>query len=511
MTAHINSIVFNGLTITRVAVQAQISPGLPKFSIVGLADRAVKEASARIEGALAAINLGLPAKKLTINLAPADLEKSGAHFDLPILCAVLDAMGVLPGDALAKYVIMGEIGLDGSVQRTNGVLPASIWAADKGLGIICPGAQGSEAKWSGLGDILAPRHVMDLINHFKNNQVMPDADEVSGRAALAGDDTKDMSEIKGQAAAKRALEIAAAGGHAMLMVGPPGAGKSMLASRLGTILPPMTPREVLDASVIYSVAGLLRGGGLVSARPFRSVHHTASQIALSGGGSNAKPGEISLAHNGVLFLDELPEFQRGALEILRQPMETGEITISRAKKNATYPAKFQLVAAMNPCPCGHLGNAALSCSKAPRCAEAYQAKISGPLMDRIDLHIEVDAVNPWDLGKMDAAEETSAQIRERTIAARNRQIARSMKLFGREVLNARLDGRELEAAARLEPELREFLNSSAEKMSLSARGYNRVLRIARTIADLRAADEIEMGDLAEALSYRAVNRGRFKA
>ncbi|MDR0319678.1 MAG: YifB family Mg chelatase-like AAA ATPase [Rickettsiales bacterium] len=510
MTAHINSIVFSGLVVTRVSVQAQISPGLPKFSIVGLADRAVKEASARIEGALAAINLGLPAKKLTINLAPADLEKTGAHFDLPILCAVLDAMGVLPGGALSKYVIMGEIGLDGSIRRTNGVLPASIWAADNGLGIICPGAQGPEAKWSGLNDILAPRHVMDLINHFKNNQIMtaPDVDEVP---AQARDDKLDMSEIKGQAAAKRALEIAAAGGHAMLMVGPPGAGKSMLASRLGTILPPMTPREILDASVVYSVAGLLRGGGLVSKRPFRSVHHTASQIALSGGGPRALPGEISLAHNGVLFLDELPEFQRAALEILRQPMETGEITISRAKKNATYPARFQLIAAMNPCPCGHLGNPALSCSKAPRCAEAYQSKISGPLMDRIDLHIEVDAVNPWELGKIEGAGETSEQIRARTVAARERQIERSMKLFGKEVLNARLDGRELEAAARLEPDLREFLNQSAEKMSLSARGYNRVLRIARTIADLRAAAEIEMDDLAEALSYRSVNRGKFKA
>jgi magnesium chelatase family protein len=511
MTSNINSIVFNGLTVTRVTVQAQISPGLPKFSIVGLADRSIKEATARIEGALAAINLGLPAKKLTVNLAPADLEKAGAHFDLPILCAVLDAMGVLPAKSLSKYVIMGEIGLDASINRASGVLPASIWAADNGLGIICPSDQGSEAKWSGIPDILAPRHVMDLINHFRNNQIMPlhnDAVEATEQSDVR---ELDMAEIRGQAAAKRALEIAAAGGHAMLMVGPPGAGKSMLASRLGGILPPMTPREILDTSVIYSVAGMLRGGGLVSRRPFRSVHHTASQIALSGGGPNAKPGEISLAHNGVLFLDELPEFQRNTLEILRQPMETGGITISRAKRNATYPAEFQLIAAMNPCPCGHLGNAALSCSKAPRCAEAYQSKISGPLMDRIDLHIEVDAVNPWDLGKISNDGETSQQIRKRTVAARERQIERSLKLFGREVLNARLDGRELEAATRLEPELRNFLNLSAEKMSLSARGYNRVLRIARTIADLGGREDITMDDLAEALSYRSVNRGKFKA
>ncbi|MCL2629431.1 MAG: YifB family Mg chelatase-like AAA ATPase [Alphaproteobacteria bacterium] len=510
MTANVNSVVFNGLERTRVNVQAQISPGLPRFSIVGLADRAVKEASARIESTLAAINLSLPAKKLTVNLAPADLEKSGSHFDLPILCAVLDAMGVLPKDALSKYIIMGEIGLDGSILRASGVLPAGMWAEENGLGIICPAAQGGEAKRSGNSDILAPKHIMALINHFRGTSTLPIPEDDGGEREDKAASRPDMSEIKGQAAAKRALEIAAAGGHAMLMVGPPGAGKSMLASRLGGILPPMTAREILQTSEIYSVAGLLGGGGLISQRPFRNVHHTASQIALSGGGSGATPGEISLANNGVLFLDELPEFQRGTLEVLRQPMETGGITISRAKKSATYPAEFQLIAAMNPCPCGHLGNAKLSCTKAPRCAEAYQSKISGPLMDRIDLHVEVDAVNPWDLGKIEGTEETSADVRKRTVAARERMTARSMKLFGKEILNARLDGRELEAATKLEPELRDFLNMSAEKMALSARGYNRTLRIARTIADLRADDGIIMDDIAEALSYRPVNRGKFR-
>lgn len=507
MTINMNSIVFSGLDAIRVSVQARIANGLPKFQIVGLADRSVKEASSRVEGALAAINLTMPPKKLTLNLAPADLEKTGSGFDLPILCAVLCAMGVLPEDKLAKYLILGEVGLDGSILKANGVLPAAIFASDNGLGIICPAAQGAEATWSGNKDVLAAGHILDLINHFKNN--CPISLSTTAELQNNAHSDADMSEIKGQQAAKRALEIAAAGGHAMLMVGPPGAGKSMLASRLGTILPQMSPREVLDTSVIYSVAGNLKGGGLMSKRPFRSVHHTASPIALSGGGPNAKPGEISLAHNGVLFLDELPEFQRATLEILRQPMETGEITISRAKKNATYPARFQLIAAMNPCPCGHLGNAALSCSRAPRCAEAYQAKISGPLMDRIDLHIEVDAVNPWDLGKVSADGESSAQIRTRTIAARNKQISRSAKLFGKEILNARLDGKELEQSVVLPLELREFLNKSAEKMSLSARGYNRVLRIARTIADLEGRDDVALDDLAEALSYRPVNRGKF--
>ena len=313
-----------------------------------------------------------------------------------------------------------------------------------------------------------------------------------------------MSEVHGQESAKRALEIAAAGGHAMLMIGPPGSGKTMLASRLPTILPDMTGDEILETSVIYSIAGQLSGKSLMKNRPFRSVHHTSSPVALAGGGGDAKPGEISLAHNGVLFLDELPEFNRSTLEILRQPMESGRIVISRARRNATYPARFQLIAAMNPCPCGHLGNAALSCSRAPRCAEAYQNKISGPLLDRIDLHVDVDAVNPWEMQNDDGVvRETSGQIRERVIAARNRQIARQGHI------NATLDGAELEQYAKLSTDLTEFLNSAAEKMGMSARGYNRIKRIARTIADLRGSENIEMSDLVEALSYRPINRGKY--
>ena len=314
----------------------------------------------------------------------------------------------------------------------------------------------------------------------------------------------DLSEVHGQEAAKRALEIAAAGGHAMLMVGPPGSGKTMLASRLPTIMPEMTPDEILETSIIYSIAGKLNNQSLITNRPFRSVHHTASSVALAGGGSDAKPGEISLAHNGVLFLDELPEFNRTTLEILRQPMESGKIVISRAKRNATYPAHFQLIAAMNPCPCGHLGNAALSCSRAPRCAEAYQNKISGPLLDRIDLHVDVDAVNPWEMNtKNESVVETSAQIRERVVAARNRQIARQG------YVNALLDGSDLDKYVVLNEELTNFLNMAAEKMGMSARGYNRIKRIARTIADLRGDNEITMSDLAESLSYRPVNRGKY--
>jgi len=505
----LRSLIFNGIDAIPIDVQIQATGGLADqtFSIVGLADRTVKESNERVRNALAAMNLALPAKKLTVNLAPADVEKSGAHFDLPILCGLLCVMGVLPAAELAKYVILGEIGLDGTLQKTNGILPASVWAAENGLGIICPGAQGAEARWAGHTNILAPKHILDLINHFKGTQVLPLPELLL--PAQSARVSSDMAEVRGQESVKRALEIAAAGGHAMLMVGPPGSGKTMLASRLPGILPELTPHEILESSMIYSVAGQLDGRTLVSSRPFRAVHHTASAVALAGGGPDARPGEISLAHNGVLFLDELPEFQRQSLEILRQPMEQAKIMISRAKRTATYPARFQLIAAMNPCPCGHLGNAKLSCSRAPRCAEAYQNKISGPLLDRIDIHVDVDPVNPWEMSENTMPGETSATIRMRVIAAREIQLERSRKLVGREILNAHLDGKDLDAAVRLSDEDTAFLNLAAEKMGMSARGYQRIKRIARTIADLRGAEFVAQSDIAEALSYRPISRGKY--
>lgn len=499
----LKSIIFNGMDATPIDVQVQLSSGLskPEFNIIGLADRAVKESAERIRNVLSALNLSLPPKRLTVNLSPADVEKSGSHFDLPILCGILCVIGILPENELEKYLILGEVGLNGTIVKTDAVLPASVWAQSHNLGIICSGDQGIEARWAGHTNILAPFHVVQLINHFKGTQILP-VPELTTPETMANT-TLDMADVHGQAAAKRALEIAAAGGHAMLMVGPPGSGKTMLASRLPTIMPEMTASEILETSTIYSIAGQLSGRGLISARPFRSVHHTSSPVALAGGGSDARPGEISLAHNGVLFLDELPEFNRATLEILRQPMESGRILISRARRNATYPARFQLIAAMNPCPCGHLGNAALSCSRAPRCAEAYQNKISGPLLDRIDLHVDVDAVNPWEMATDTSPRESSATIRARVIAARDRQLSRQGRV------NALLDGPDLEQFAALDKELSAFLNTAAEKMGMSARGYNRIKRLARTIADLRGSDNIEMSDLAEALSYRPINRGKY--
>jgi magnesium chelatase family protein len=498
VVARTYTVAFQGMEPREVDVQCQLSPGLPAFNLVGLPDKAVAESKERVRASLNAIGLALPPKRITVNLAPADLPKEGAHFDLPIALALMAAMEVVPGSETARHTAMGELSLDGRLAPAAGVLPAALAAADADRGFICPEASGPEAALVGAVEVLAAPDLVALVNHFAGR--MPLA---RPRPAEPFDvtDAPDLADVKGQERARRALEVAAAGGHNLLMIGPPGAGKSMLASRLPGILPPLEPREALEVAMVHSVAGLIEGGRISRARPFRSPHHSASMAAMVGGGRRAAPGEVSLAHHGVLFLDELPEFARPVLESLRQPLESGETMVARANAHVRYPSRVQLIAAMNPCRCGHLADPALACSRAPACGLDYQARLSGPLVDRIDIQIETPAVPPAELSAAPRGE-ASAAVAARVARARAIQRARYAALGAAIALNAEADGGVLEAVATPDAAGRALLDRAAEKLRLSARGYHRVMRLARTIADLDGATPVGRAHIAEAVSYR---------
>ncbi len=500
MVSRVSTVAFEGIEAVPVDVQVMIAPGKMNIHIVGLPDKAVAESRERVQAALHASGLSLPVKKVTINLAPADLPKEGSHYDLPIALCLMAALGAIPGDAIAGYVVLGELSLDGTIAPVAGALPAAVGANAIGKGLICPHASGPEAAWAGAEiDILAPRSLIAIANHFRGAQVLTRPEASIHRAAS---DLPDLADIKGQESARRALEVAAAGGHNLLMIGPPGSGKSMLAQRLPSILPPLGARELLEASMIASIAGEIAGGKLTDRRPFRSPHHSASMAAMVGGGLRVRPGEASLAHNGVLFLDELPEFAPPVIDALRQPLESGECVIARANHRVSYPARVQLVAAMNPCRCGMAGTPGYRCLRGPRCQSDYLGRISGPMLDRIDLRVDVPAVAASDL-IAPGASEPSASVARRVARARDIQHRRFEALgLGPGVTNAHCSSAVIEKIAVADAGGQALMRDASDKLGFSARAYHRVLRVARTLADLDGVDGVARIHLAEAISYR---------
>ncbi len=500
MVSHVRTVAFQGIEAVPVDVQVMVAPGKVGMQIVGLPDKAVAESRERVQAALHASGLSMPPKRVTVNLAPADLPKEGSHYDLPIALGLMAALGAVPADSLSGYVVLGELSLDGTIAPVAGALPAAIGANANGMGLICPHGCGPEAAWAGSEiDIVAPRSLISIANHFRGTQVLSRPEPAIHAPAS---NLPDMADIKGQESAKRALEVAAAGGHNLLMVGPPGSGKSMLAQRLPSILPPLAPGELLEVSMVASIAGELAGGKLSDRRPFRAPHHSASMAAMVGGGLRVRPGEVSLSHCGVLFLDEFPEFTPQVLDSLRQPLETGECMIARANHRVTYPARFQLIAAMNPCRCGMAGEPGHRCARGPRCQTDYQARISGPLMDRIDLRIDVPAVSATDLIRPGKAE-TSAAIAERVTRARMLQAERARSIGASAgTTNAHLSNSVIEEIARPDDAGASLLQDASEKIGFSARAYHRVLKVARTLADLDGAETVGRIHLAEAISYR---------
>ena len=503
MFAKIASCGVRGLTGFVVTAEVDLSGGLPSLTLVGLPDSAVKESADRVRSASRNLGYGWPASRITMNLAPADIKKTGPVYDLPLLLALLAAQGILPPPG-GHQAFVGELSLDGSLRPVAGALPMALCAAECGITeLFVPEENAAEAAAASGLTVYPARTAAQVVEHLRGNALLSPAPEQSWHPSTE-EGIPDFSDVHGQAQARRALEIAAAGGHNTLLIGPPGTGKTLLAQRLPGILPPLTHQEAVEVTKIYSVAGLLpAGSGLVQVRPFRSPHHSVSPAALAGGGTSLHPGEVSLAHNGVLFLDELPEFSRDALEVLRQPIEDGVVTISRVSGTACYPSQMMLVAAMNPCKCGYFGHPTRPCTCTPSAIQRYRQRISGPLLDRIDLHVDVAPV-AYDELTAPTGGECSASIRERVLAAR--AIQQSRYQSEGITCNARLPARLLRRYCVMSAEASDLLRAAFTGMGLSARAYDRILKVSRTIADLAHAPRIEAEHIAEALQYRSLDR-----